>query len=65
MQVSIIVLKSKSNNFIQNKREEIHASPFEHQILYHQFVKVNASDLRNPFFLNQLYILTFVRNVDL
>ena len=35
---------SNSNNFIQNKK--LHASVFERQIIYHQFTKVNASDVK-------------------
>ena len=57
--------KSKSNNFVENKK--LHASFFERQVIYHQFTKVSASDLRRTgarnsaglIFLNQLYKKTF------
>ena len=49
---------SKSNNFIQNKK--LHASNFERQIIYHQFTKVNASDLRRTGARNEARLIFLI-----
>ena len=44
------LLKSKSNNFINNKKLDF--SFFKRQIIYHQFTKVTVLDLRRTATIN-------------